>query len=70
MTWLGALRQLNFNHFYVGMCSLFLKFFRIEITVFIATAKIACTNLPHYISAVLQMIWANAPLPGIMIKTA
>ncbi|SPZ60493.1 Uncharacterised protein [Serratia quinivorans] len=70
MARLGALTEFDFNHFDLRVFSLLGKALRIKMAIAGAATKIAASQFPHQIAAVLTVIAADAALTGVMIKIA
>src|SRR5690606_40895262 len=67
---LGALAQLEFDHLHFGPARLRSEALGVEGPVLVTAAEVAAAQLPDQIAAVLQVIGADAPLPGVMGETA
>lgn len=67
---LGPLAKLDFNHLHLRVLCLGGKALRVEMPVCIAAAKVAAAQLPYQVTAVFQMIGADAALAGVVVETA
>src|SRR5690625_1064711 len=65
---LGPLRELDFDHFDLLLLCTLGKAFGAEITVFIATAKIARTDIPDEIAAMPGVVFAYPTFARVMGK--
>ena len=69
VTGLCTLREFYLDHLYALEAGLLSKEVRIKVAEFIATAEVPRPDLPYQIAAVLQVVWADPALAGILSKT-